>query len=391
MIAERYAKISDFCETGSGTTPSRQKAERYYGGAIPWVKSGELREGEITKTEESVTDAALKETSLKIVPAGALLVAMYGATVGRVGRLGIEATTNQAICHIVPNPSLADERYMFHALCAKASELVAKGVGGAQPNISQGTIKETTIYLPALDEQKRIAAILDQADELRRKRQRAIDRLNQLGQAIFYEMFGDPSINPMNWPLATIGDLAESTQYGTSGKAADVGKFPILRMGNLSAAGEISLKSLKFIDFPDKDVEKYTVRTGDMLFNRTNSPDLVGKTAVYYGEKRIGFAGYLVRLRVNENAVPEYISSFLNTPFGKKVLRGMCKAIIGMANINAKELRSIIIPMPPIELQRQYQDKILKIRGAIDAPVKHKSALDSLFQSLQHRAFQGEL
>jgi len=90
MSGTRYAKISDFCETGSGTTPSRQKAERYYGGKIPWVKSGELREGEITKTEEMITTEALNETSLKLVPAGALLVAMYGATVGRVGQLGIE-------------------------------------------------------------------------------------------------------------------------------------------------------------------------------------------------------------------------------------------------------------------------------------------------------------
>jgi len=124
MSAAGFAKISEFCQTGSGTTPSRQKEALYYGGKIPWVKSGELREGEITETEETVTEAALKETSLKLVPSGALLVAMYGATVGRVGRLGIDATTNQAVCHVIPDPALADERYMFHALCAKASELV---------------------------------------------------------------------------------------------------------------------------------------------------------------------------------------------------------------------------------------------------------------------------
>ena len=203
MRTTRFCKISDFCQTGSGTTPSRQKLERYYGGTIPWVKSGELRETEITQTEEYVTEAAIQETSLKVVPSGALLVAMYGATVGRVGRLGIDATTNQAVCHIVPDRSVADAQYMFHALCAKASELVAKGVGGAQPNISQGTIKDTEIYLPPLEEQKRIAAILDQADELRRKRHRALDRLNQLGQAIFIEMFGDSPLQ-IQQPLASV-------------------------------------------------------------------------------------------------------------------------------------------------------------------------------------------
>lgn len=391
MNSSRLVKISDFCLTGSGTTPSRQKLDRYYGGNIPWVKSRELRETEINSTEETVTEAALKETSLKIVPAGALLVAMYGATVGRVGRLGIDATTNQAVCHIVPDRSIADSQYMFHALCAKASELIAKGVGGAQPNINQGIIKDTQIYLPGLQEQKRIADILDKADELRSKRHYTIARLDQLRQAIFYEMFGDPSRNPMGWPIKTIGDLAASTQYGTSGKAGDNGKFPILRMGNLSASGDIHFSDLKYIDFPENDVEKYTVRRSDILFNRTNSPDLVGKTAVYYGKDFMGFAGYLVRLRVNDKAVPEYISAFLNSAYGKKTLRGMCKAIIGMANINAQELRGIPIAVPPIERQEKFREKLNELRQAVEAPKNHRVILQNLFQSLQNQAFMGGL
>src|SRR5271157_5787599 len=102
MSSSLMVPISEFCQTGSGITPSRQRTD-YYGGAIPWVKSGELRESEIFQTEEYVTDNALSETALKLIPAGALLVAMYGATVGRVGLLGIQATTNQAVCHIVPD------------------------------------------------------------------------------------------------------------------------------------------------------------------------------------------------------------------------------------------------------------------------------------------------
>ncbi len=287
------------------------------------------------------------------------------------------------------NRDRVDLRFFVYALRHRGMHDVISG--SAQPQITRGPLLDVTIPLPPLDEQRRIAAILDQADGLREQRQKAIGLLSQLSQAIFYEMFGDPSINPMNWPIRTIGDLAASTQYGTSGKAGDVGQFPILRMGNISSSGEIRLENLKYIDFADRDVEKYTVRTGDVLFNRTNSPDLVGKTGVYYGDSPIGFAGYLVRLRVNKNSVPEYISAFLNSPYGKKVLRGMCKAIIGMANINAQELRSIRIPAPPIELQRLYQNRILGIRSAIDAPMKHQAALESLFQALQNRAFKGEL
>ena len=105
----KTVRLSDFCRTGTGGTPSRSNLERYYeGGTIPWVKSGELRESVINETEEHVTEAALRETNVKLVPAGALLLAMYGATVGRLGILGVEATTNQAVCHIVPDPKAAE-------------------------------------------------------------------------------------------------------------------------------------------------------------------------------------------------------------------------------------------------------------------------------------------
>jgi type I restriction enzyme S subunit len=158
--------------------------ERYYeNGTIPWVKSGELRENIITETSEHVTDAALRETSIKLVPAGALLLALYGATVGRLGILGVEATTNQAVCHIIPDPEKANVRYLFHALSNQVPNLIARGVGGAQPNISQGIVKELALMLPPLAEQKRIAAILDAADALRTKRRETLAQLDALLQS----------------------------------------------------------------------------------------------------------------------------------------------------------------------------------------------------------------
>ncbi len=204
-------------------------------------------------------------------------------------------------------------------------------------------------------------------------------------------MFGDPATNPKGWPIGTIDDLTASTQYGTSGKAGEAGTFPILRMGNITETGALDYSSLKYIDLPIGDVEKYTVRDGDILFNRTNSPDLVGKTAVYRGENGYAFAGYLVRLRTNEKGVPEYVGTYLNSPVGKKTLRGMCKAIIGMANINAKELRTIPIPLAPIELQREFQQRIFAGQLMLTPFEEHRRELEALFSSLQHRAFRGEL
>lgn len=392
MMPGDLVRIGDFCQTGSGITPSRSEMARYYeGGKTPWVKSGELRETVIHKTEENITDDALKETNIKLVQPGAILLAMYGATVGRLGILGVPATTNQAVCHIIPAPELADTRYVFHALLAQVSRITAKGVGGAQPNISQGVIKDLLVYLPSLVAQKRIAAILDKADALRAKRRKALEQLDALAQAIFIEMFGDPTLNPKKWDVGSIGELLESASYGSSAKAGAEGSYPILRMGNITNDGKIDLGDLKYIDLAEQEAEKYLVRAGDVLFNRTNSAELVGKSAIYRFADEVAYAGYLVRLRVNSKCDPEYLAAFLNTPHAKRVLRSMCKSIVGMANINAKEVQSIRIAIPPIELQKEFGKRVRAIEGKRVFLEKSRGELDALFSSLQHRAFRGEL
>jgi type I restriction enzyme S subunit len=180
-MAYQATKIGDFCITGTGGTPSRDKLARFYEkGTIPWVKSGELRETIINDTEEHITEVALAETNLKLIPAGSLLLAMYGATVGRLGILGVKATTNQAVCHIIPNPNIADTRYLFHTLHGQASQFVRRGVGGAQPNISQTIVREFRIPLPPLAEQQRIAAILDKVDQIKHVTRESLEKLDEL-------------------------------------------------------------------------------------------------------------------------------------------------------------------------------------------------------------------
>ena len=143
-----FRKITDFCDTGSGGTPSRRKADLYYGGDIPWIKSGELNDSVLFKTDETITNKGLEESSAKLVPAGSILIAMYGATVGKTAFLGINATTNQAICNIQPNPEIIENNFLWYFLKSNIKELLQKRVGGAQPNISQQIIKEIKAPIP---------------------------------------------------------------------------------------------------------------------------------------------------------------------------------------------------------------------------------------------------
>ena len=299
----------------------------------------------------------------------------------------------QKAIHRVRVPNEIDSKFLVHRLKYDYFN------GSLNDYYTGVTIKHLTgqdlhryeILLPPRSEQRKIAAILDQAEHLRRKRRTALEYIDRLKSNLFIAQFGNPAINDRKWPLGTIGDITESTQYGTSFPAGEVGKLPILRMGNITYSGDIDCSNLKFIDLPARDVEKHTVRAGGILFNRTNSPDLVGKTAIYKGIDIFAYAGYLVRVRTGDKSDPEYISGFLNSGYGKATLRGMCKTIIGMANINAKEMASISIPVPPLDLQRAFAARVAEIDKLKALHRAHLAKLDELFASLQHRAFRGEL
>lgn len=167
-------------------------------------------------------------------------------------------------------------------------------------------------------------------------------------------MFGDPVTNPKEWESGTIRDIASEVKYGTSSPATEGGKYIYLRMNNITYDGHLDLSNLKHIDLPDDQLAKYQVQKGDVLFNRTNSKELVGKTCVFKEDIPMVIAGYIIRVRVNARANPEYLSAILNSKYGKRTLLDMCKSIVGQANINAQELQNIDILIPPLALQNEF-------------------------------------
>ena len=213
-----------------------------------------------------------------------------------------------------------------------------------------------TYEIPVYDEnrQQEIVDRLNQISELIEKRQEQLVQLSELVKSRFIELFGVYPLNPKRWETATIRDIVTDVRYGSSRPAVDGGKYPYLRMNNITYGGELDLTDTKRIDIPDNELDKCTVRRGDVLFNRTNSKELVGKTCVYNRDEMMVLAGFVIRVRVTERILPEFLSAFLNTDFSKRMLLGMCKAAIGQANINAQEMQDIGIYLPPTELQRQF-------------------------------------
>jgi type I restriction enzyme, S subunit len=394
----RLEKIGDFCRTGSGGTPSRKKMSQYYSGAIPWVKSGELRELIITSTEESITDIALKETSAKLIPSGALLVAMYGATIGRIAILGIEAASNQAVCHIIPDLNIADQRYLFHALRQQVSGWLEQSVGGAQPNINQQIIKETKIPLPPLEEQERIAAILDKADRIRRKRQEAIRLTEELGRSIFLDMFGDPVTNPKGWEIKKLKSVIRSIDAGWSAngeeKKCEEDEWGVLKVSAVTSG--------KFKPFEHKSVGKnpnfskspIIPKKGDLLFSRANTRELVAATCIVeQNYERIFLSDKLWRISVLENMItPEYLKFLLTYQRYRDLLTKQATGTSGsMLNISQGKLLDMDAPIPDINTQRKFSDLIWKSIKVSTWMQENRKESENLFNSLLQRAFRGEL
>lgn len=323
------------------------------------------------------------------------IVICEGGEAGRAaiwdGRLP-EVKFQKAIHRVRPGPHL-DSRYFVHQLMAdyQSGRLADYYTGATIKHLTGQDLARYRFPLPPLSEQRRIAAILDQAEILRAKRREALVQLDELQQAIFIEMFGDPVTNPKGWPTKKIGDLLESASYGTSEKSGPEGSFPVLRMNNITRSGEIDISDLKYMELAESEYDRYLVKAGDVLFNRTNSAELVGKTAVYRHADKVAYAGYLIRLRTNSDNDPEYLGCFLNTAFAKRILRGMCKSIIGMANINATEIQSMKIAQPPLAIQQEFGRRIQAVEREKSTYRKSLAELDGLFASLQHRAFQGTL
>ena len=301
--------------------------------------------------------ASKDKTTYKIVPYGYFA---YNPSRINVGSVDWQRCEAQVIVSPLYNVfSVSDEldrQFLYYFLKSNIGRQMirAKAAGSVRDNLKLDMLKKMTIPDSSLDDQRNCVATLDNLQYLIELRKKQLNELDNLVKARFVEMFGIYPSNQMGWETGKIRDTVADVRYGSSRPAVDGGKYPYLRMNNITYGGELDLSDVKRIDVPENELDKCTVRRGDVLFNRTNSKELVGKTCVYDRDEMMVLAGFVIRVRVNDRVLPEFLSAFLNTDFSKKTLSEMCKAAIGQANINAQEMQNIGLYLPPLELQRQF-------------------------------------
>ena len=202
------AKLGDFFTIASGGTPDKRSPSYYENGTIPWVKTGDLKNQYVPAGIECITEEGLNNSSAKLFPPNTVLVAMYGATIGACSILTYEAATNQACAAFLPNENVLPT-YLYYFLSSKRDQFVKDGVGGAQPNISAGYLKNVQFDLVPVRQQEVIVERLDEIENLIALRKEQLAKLDQLVKSRFIEMFGDCLTNPKGWKTKCLEDIAE--------------------------------------------------------------------------------------------------------------------------------------------------------------------------------------
>jgi len=301
------------------------------------------------------------------------------------------ATASTGYCILRPRNRDLDARYLFHWVRTPTfvDSMVLQATGASYPAVTDKIVKSSKIPLPPIEEQRRIAMILDCADALRAKRRAAIAKLDTLLQATFLDMFGDPVTNPMGWEVVDMANLLTYLTSGSRGWAeyySDEGTI-FLRIQNVQK-DRLKLDDLAHVQAPDSaEKTRTTVQAGDVLLSITAD---LGRTAVIPPDfPPANINQHLAILRV-KGVIPEYLSTFLSSSGGQTQFEKLNRQGV-KAGLNFNDIKSLKILLPPSELQQKFTLAKMSIRQYIVQHQKSLTDFDHLFHSLQQRAFRGEL
>lgn len=322
------------------------------------------------------------------------LILCVRATIGDLNWADKTYCLGRGVAAVRPKNGKLDRNYLAQFIGANKEQLSRLGTGSTFLAIRRGDIETFPIPLPPLEEQKRIAAILDKADVARRKRQDTVDEITAITDAVFFEMFGDVSINDRGWQTVAVDEAGEVQLGRQRAPRYQTGKYtrPYMRVANVYE-DRIDLSDVLSMDFDPSDFRKYQLEDGDILLNEGQSTELVGRPAIWRGEiANCCFQNTLVRFRTYpQKTDAEYaLSVFLRYLHSSKFAMVSTKTS-SVAHLGAARFSKMPFPLPPLGLQKEFARLRASQRRSLRNAIDHASELDDLFNSLVQRAFRGEL
>lgn len=384
------------------------KKTEYKKNGIPLIRISNIENGRVTIKDCVYVNLLEKNEENYIIENGDLIIALSGATTGKNGvySLSVKAYLNQRIGNIkIRNKNTIINKYRNYYVALINAEILNLAYGGAQPNISPKIIETIKIPIAPLKEQQKIVDKIDflfgKLDKAKDLIQNTLDKFEQNKMAILHKAFSgeltanwrkEHNIELSTWQEKTIDEVCNSLKYGTAKKSKEKGSVVVLRMGNLQS-GEIDWSNLMYTDDKD-DIDKYLLKKGDVLFNRTNSSELVGKTSIYRGEYPAIYAGYLIKLDYGKDIIGEYLNYVMNSTKAKKYCNLVKSDGVNQSNINAKKIGAFKIPVPTIEEQQEIVNilnNLLEKCNKVKILEEQLTKIELLKKSILAKAFRGEL
>ena len=368
----------------TGSTP-KTNDESLFGGDVPFVTPGDLDAvSPIQSTPRTLTEAGVKTADL--LPAESVLVCCIGS-LGKIGFAGRPVVTNQQINAVVFNPAKVHARYGFFACRMLKPQLELMAPATTVPIVNKSRFSELRIPVPPLEEQRRIAAILDQAETLRTQRRQALAHLDTLTQSLFLDMFGDPARNTLGLPMQALGDLGDWHSGGTPPRGSGhyfEGDIPWFSSGELESM-YVSDSSEHISESAVRETSAKLVPAGALMLGMYDTAALKSSIAMNACSCNQAIAFASIR---SDRALTEYV--YFAVQVGREDFRRLQRGV-RQKNLNLSMVREIRIPAPTLALQQTFATRIQAIEAL---KATHRTALaqlDALFASLQQRAFAGEL
>lgn len=395
-----WRELGELGEIHTGSTPRRSN-EDYWGGDIAWASPKDMGERRLSDTEDAMTEKALEETSSTVFPKGTIIFVMRSSILEHTFPVSIadtEITINQDMKAIQPIDDI-DPRYLLYFLKREENRILDKCTkdGTTVVSMDADSLYSYEVPVPPITEQRAISAKIDSLFERVDEARAAQEQAEKLEDKALFSIFLDMVEEAETQSIQT-GDVIDESQYGISEAMNEEGRgYPILRMGNYDSKGNMDYSEVKHVELSDDEFQKYRLVEGDILFNRTNSKELVGKTAIYDGELEDAvFASYLIRVYVDENKVlPEYFVNYLNSPRGQAELDKKAKQAVSQANINSTELRELDFELPTLAKQHEIVERLTSMEDRLDeirsASDRMSAVLNALPKSILDKAFRGEL
>ena len=426
-----WTRLKNVANWGSGGTPSRKHPE-YYQGNIPWIKTGELKDDFIYDAEEHISEEAISKSNAKLFPVNTVVLAMYGATIGKAGIMGCELATNQACACGVSNESI-NYRFLFEYIKSQKDGFIASGKGGAQPNISQQIIKSYPIPLPPLPEQKRIVhrieSLFAKLDEAKEKIQQVLDGAETRKAAILHKAFtGEltktwrrennitttddvnreklskeceeydiPYEIPDEWRWVTFNEVCTFIGSGVTPKGGQAvytdSGIPFIRSQNV-LNGKLDLSDVAYIsDEINEKMKRTQIIGGETLLNITGAS--IGRSCYVPQEQSVGNVNQHVCILRFKNYINGYIPQlWLNSPKMQEFINFNQVGQTRQA-LNFKQIRGIYFPLPPLqeqlEMVRIIKYEINKLDVVCNSLANLAVRIDTMKKSILAKAFRGEL